>query len=66
MLAAGEIAVGEKRDARQPEFRGVVAGFGQDARTERERRHAERETAIAPFECGKIGVTASHRQYSIF
>jgi hypothetical protein len=62
VLAAGQVAIGEQGDARESELGGIVAGFAQHAGAERERRHAERESAVAAFEGGKVGVTASHRR----
>ena len=45
---------------RRPSSARIVAGFGEHARAERERRHAERESAVASFEQCEIGVTAGH------
>jgi len=60
MLTACERAIGEQRDALQPELRRVVAGFGEDTGAERERGHSDGESAIAALDGGEIGVTAGH------
>jgi hypothetical protein len=61
MRAGGEVRIGEQRDAAQAQFQCLVAGFGQDAGAERERRHAQREPAVAALGQGEVGVAAAHR-----
>ncbi len=64
VLARLQARVGEKRNALEPELARVLAGFGQHARAERERRHPDGKAAVASLDGGEIGVTARHRSFS--
>jgi hypothetical protein len=61
VLAVDEAGVGEEADAAQAQVAGVVAGLGQDAGAERERRHADGEAAVAALDEREIGMAATHR-----
>ncbi|MGI8895016.1 MAG: hypothetical protein ACR2HE_05090 [Casimicrobiaceae bacterium] len=59
-LALDEALVGKHGHPLQAQLGGLRAGFGKNTGAERKCRHANRETAIASFLQGEIGVAAAH------